>query len=98
MRSKWPYRSESTTILGEYRIAAIFRRERDVHRIGQVQVKSCVPALDLARGLEQADCDVRDDEPLALRLEEDVVDEGRAGVGAEPCEGKMIYLSQHERR
>jgi len=41
---------------------------------------------------------VRDDEPLPLRLEKDDIDEGRAGAGAESCEGKMIYLSQRERR
>lgn len=79
-------------------MSAILRGQRDIHRIGEVQVKSRIPALDLARCLKQADRDVRDEEPLALRLEKDEIDEGRAGVDAEPCEGKMIYLSQHERR
>jgi hypothetical protein len=45
-------------------------------RVGEVQIEARVLALDLARRLKQGDRDVRDQESVALRLEEDEVDKG----------------------
>jgi hypothetical protein len=76
VRSKRPDRAEVTAIEGEHGIGAVLSGQRDVHRVGQVQVESRILALDLARCLKQADRYVRDEEPLALRLKKNEIDEG----------------------
>jgi hypothetical protein len=82
MRGERADRAEITAIQREHRRRAVLGGQGHVDAVGQVEVKTAVLALDLPRGLEQLDGDLRDLESPAPRLEDNEIDQGRPCVTA----------------
>jgi hypothetical protein len=76
MRGERACRAEIAAVQGEHGTGAVLGGQRDVDPVGQIRVETGVLALDLARGLEQFDGDLRDVKPPAPCLEDDEIDEG----------------------